>query len=608
MLFSYNWLKKHVPDLPNPEKLEEGIIFHSFEVESLESKNNDWLMEVKVLPDRAHDCLCHFGLAREASTLFNLELLAPARGLGAEKINTNRTNKELQIKIDDPDLCRRYVGRRVEGVKIGPSPAWLIEALESVGQRSINNIVDATNYVLFDIGQPLHAFDADKVHGSITARRAKVGEKMITLDNRELSLDENDLVIVDELGPLALAGIKGGNRAEIDDNTKNIILESANFDPVAIRKTSSKFNLRTDASKRFENELSSETVLLAMNQLSALIAETSGGQFGEIVDNYPTKQEEREIIVSPKNINLSLGIEVEKEEIKNILSRLGIEVREEDERLKLKIPFWRLDLLEEANIVEEVGRIYGYEKIIPETKSQALRDLVSGINTVAEKNFALANKIRKDLASKGFVEVMGYALTDKGELELANPLSIDKKFLRTNLKDWLEDRIKFNLSYVLFDTDEVKIFEIGRVFVGGNEEVHVATGVGYKKPKLTIEIVEKKLGEFEVEENDGRLDIFADNDAHYQPVSIYPRIIRDIAVWVPADMEVKKVSNLIKQNAGVLCVDEPVLFDEFEKEGRKSLAFRLVFQSDAKTLSDDEVNVEMKKVEEALKAQSYEVR
>jgi len=629
MIFSYNWLKKYVSDLPAPEAVEQAIIFHAFEVESLEKTADDYLLDIKILPDRNHDCLCHRGVARELSAILNLNFQEEV----GEDLVVGK-DPELEVKIESPEFCRRYVGLRVKGVETNTSPDWLAKPLEAIGQRSISNIVDATNYVMFALGQPMHAFDADKVQGGITVRLAKEGERMTTLDGRELNLDQNVLLIADDAGPLALAGIKGGNRAEVDENTKNIILESASFDPVLIRKTSAKFNLRTDASKRFENDLSSETALPAMLLLATILQKTAGGEYCGMVDVYPTRPEIKEIIINPANINKRLGIEVPETEMKKILEKLGIEVSTDNPDWRLKIPYWRVDLLEEANIVEEVGRLYGYDKIKPEILPPFENKLNIGD---AEKRFAVVNKVREILVSNGFTEVLGYALTDRGEIELANPLASDKGFLRTNLSDWLAQKIKFNLDYVLFETEPVKIFEIGRVFTKDGEETRLGIGIGYRKKikgrnaqeelaqicqKLGIEGDKKgdeilaiqeisfdQLAKDYKDDSPAKLDDYLAPDFKYRSIPAYPRIIRDVAVWVPEAVEVEEVMAVIKKTVSNLCVEGPVLFDEFAKEGRKSLAFRLVFQSYEKTLSDDEANSEMIKVIESLESDSgWEVR
>jgi phenylalanyl-tRNA synthetase beta chain len=430
-----------------------------------------------------------------------------------------------------------------------------------------------------------------------------------------------------------------------------LILESANFDPVLIRRTSAKVGVRTDASKAFENNLSPETALLAMIRLVDLLQDIAGGEYCGVVDVYLSPQEKKEIKITAEYINSRLGVEVSASEIKSILERLGIGVSVTGTELSLIIPHWRVDLEEEANIVEEVGRIYGYEKIKPELLASPKDSPLGAIQgksfgSLSEKRFALKNKLRETLAKEGFTEVMGYALTDKGEVELANPLASDKGFLRTNLSDWLSERIAFNLNYVLFDTEPVKIFEIGKVFkTGFAEQTNIAIGIGYRKKikgvdikkemekvselceiqsrgALRLDLAQLKatettaVVEFSLDEllekikeiEPANLSDYLSPAFNYQPISNYPRIIRDVAVWVPEATSSEEVADLIKKSVSELCVLGPILFDEFSKEGRKSLAFRLVFQSYDRTLSDDEANTELNKAINALETKDYEVR
>ena len=257
MLISYNWLQTYFKEkLPPADKVAEVLIFHSFEIESVEKHSDDFIFDVKVLPDRAHDCLSHRGVARELSVHLGTKVVEDKKPLG---VSGGKPKRPLSINVKEPTFCLRYTSLLIEGIKIGPSPGWLKSRLESIGQKSINNVVDATNLVMFDLGQPLHAFDADKVKGGIEVRMAKDGEKITTLGGKEITLEKDILVIADDEAPLAIAGIKGGNKAEVDAGTKNIILEAANFSPVSVRKTSKRLGIQTDSSKRFENELSPET-------------------------------------------------------------------------------------------------------------------------------------------------------------------------------------------------------------------------------------------------------------------------------------------------------------------------------------------------------------
>ncbi|MFA5023301.1 MAG: phenylalanine--tRNA ligase subunit beta [Candidatus Paceibacterota bacterium] len=648
MLVSYNWLQRYFDvKLPKASDLADKIIFHSFEVEDVKEENGDWLLDIKVLPDRAHDCLCHYGIAKEVAALFNLKIKVPvAKGnpLKAVQGLPLATVRDLKIKIEDPNLCRRYIGRVVENIEIKESPEWLKTSLENLGQRAINNVVDISNYIMLDVGQPLHAFDADKVNGDIEVRNARAGEQMETLDGRVVDLDSSILVIADNDGPIAIAGIKGGKRTEIDEKTKNIILEAANFHPTHTRKASFKTGIRTDGSKRWENEISTEVDDYAMDIFTAMVldlASTTETKIGEKIDVYPQKNIPAPIEFEVKEFAERLGVEIVPEESIKILESLGIKVTPKDsplgaiqgKSLMVAPPVERLDLQAKENYVEEVGRIYGYEKITGKVPS----NLEARPLSVAERRFEIANKIRVILKAEGFTEVYGYSFTDKGEVELANPLASDKKFLRTNLTDWLTEKIKVNLPYVLFDDEAVKVFEMGKVFVGGNEETRLGLGIGYRKKikgKNAKEELENILAKLEAKPNSVgdetlsvqevsfdelvkkmggiervKLQDLVNKNASYKIVSPYPRIIRDVAVWVPENTETGEVAKIIKDSAGELCVEGPVLFDEFAKEGRKSLAFRLVFQSYVKTLSDDEANAQMEAVIKALEGQTgFEVR
>jgi len=643
MLISYNWLQKYFDQkLPKASDLADKIIFHSFEVEEVAEKDGDYLMEIKVLPDRAHDCLCHYGIAKEVSALFNLEVKPPIspqlRG-EASKLGGSSTSRKLTVKIEDEKLCRRYIGRMIEKIEVKDSSSELKKSLEILEQRSIYNTVDATNYVLFDIGQPLHAFDADKVVGGITVRLAKAGEKITTLDNQEVDLDESILIIADDEGPLAIAGIKGGKKAEVTLETKNLILESANFDPVNIRKTSQKTGIRTEASKRFENELSTEVADYAMDLLTELIIKEAGAaetKIGGKIDVYPQKNIPTPINFEIKEFAERLGVEISVEESVKILESLGIKVETNGEKIKVSPPVERVDLVAKENYVEEVGRIYGYEKITGQIPEKTETDLSRRSEAEVEKRFNLANKIRVVLKTEGFTEVYGYAFTGKGEVELANPLAGDKKFLRTNLEDWLTEKIKVNLSYVLFDNEPVKVFEMGKVFVGDKEETRLCLGIAYRKKikgqnakeelektwekigtknsgsgdevSAVQEISFDKLAETAQEVREIKLEELVNKNASYKIVSLYPRIIRDIALWVPAGTQAETVTEIIKNSAGELCVEGPVLFDEFSKDGKTSLAFRLVFQSYEKTLQDTEINEIMEEVNKSLTQKGFTIR
>lgn len=328
MKVSYNWLQSFFSKkLPKPEKVAEVLTMHSFEVENIEKKGKDFVFNIDVLPNRAHDCLSHIGIARELSVLLNSKLKTPARLRQKTKSLAGGQNSKFKINVEDSTLCRRYVGRVIEELKVKPSPKWIKEKLETISQKSINNIVDATNYAMLELGQPLHAFDADKVEGKIIVRKAKKGEKITTLDNQNIDLDENILIIADEKSPLAIAGIKGGKKAEVSSKTKNIILEAANFEPINIRKTSKKINLSTESSLRFENGITPELAEKAMDRLTEIILKTAGGKVGPKVDFYHRRPGKYVLGIHPMDVEKNLGIHIPEKEIIDILKRLGFEIK-----------------------------------------------------------------------------------------------------------------------------------------------------------------------------------------------------------------------------------------------------------------------------------------
>ncbi len=329
MKVSLKWLQIYFDaQLPKTEEVADALTFHAFEIE--ESKGD--LLDVKVLPNRAADCLSHRGIARELSAILNVSLKQdPLR----EVLPGWSTTNKLSVSVDDAKQCSRYIGALVSGVKVGPSPAWLKEALESVGQRSINNVVDATNYVMLNIGQPLHAFDAGKLEAkdgayAIRVRESEEGETMTTLSGDEFALKKGMLVIADgnKNTPLGIAGVKGGKSSEISADTKDIILEAATFDGTLIRKTAQGLKLWTDASTRFQNRPSPELCAYGMRDVLALIKDIAGGELEGVVDVYPNPVPPYIVGASAKEVSQLLGREYTSAEVSDVLKRLGFSYRE----------------------------------------------------------------------------------------------------------------------------------------------------------------------------------------------------------------------------------------------------------------------------------------
>lgn len=615
MKISYNWLQNYFDEkLPEPEILSDEIIFHSFEVEEVEKVENDSIFEIKVLPDRAHDCLSHFGIAKEVAAIFDLKI--------KEKDYKTFEQKEtsLDIKIEDAK-CLRYMGRIVRNIKVGESPDWLKEKLRVIGQKSINNIVDAANFVMFDLGQPIHCFDLDKLESpKIIIRNGMVGEKITTLDKKEINLDESILVIADEKNPLAIAGIKGGTKAEVDSNTKNIVIEVANFNPITTRKTARKINILTDAVKRYENEISPELCSIVMNAITDMIFNLAGGEVENIIDIYNQKPTQKSISISSSYINKRLGSNFSKEDIESVWRRLNFEYTREGDTFKITIPFLRIDLIGEHDLVEEVIRILGYDRL--EEKLPELNP-----NKIINESYSKMLSARQSLLDGGYSEVMTYVFRDSGEVEVLASAST-KKFLRNSLADGLKESIKLNtLNLPLLEMKDIKVFEIGTVFFKGREEMHVA--YGDKKNVKEVEL--DKFGVLEKDSShnsfvqvlgsprqislEARPDHSQKNNASeslnlktFKPWSIYPFITRDIACWVSEGTESDKLFNVYKELGTELLIKDPELVDKFEKDSRISYAYRLVFQSYDRTLKDEEVNAIMMIITEKINSLGFEVR
>jgi phenylalanyl-tRNA synthetase beta chain len=600
MKISYNWLQKYfIEKLPDPETLAQGIIFHSFEVEEVDKVGDDTVFEIKILPDRAHDCLCHFGIAKEVSAIFGIKI--------KEEIINNSENtpkSELEIKVNSHN-CRRYMGRMIKGVKVGPSPSWLSSIMVTIGQKSINNIVDATNYVMYDIGNPIHAFDLDKLASPrIIVENAKNNEKFILLDGKEVTLDESILTIRDEKDALAVAGVKGGKKAEIDMGTKNIIIEVANFEPVSTRKSAKKLAIFTDSAKRFENDIPPALAPVVMERITNLIKEVAGGEVSEFIDIYDNNEEVHEINFTENYLENMLGLKIPTDSINDILDRFGYKYTNDEGLYKVTIPYLRLDISGPHDMVEEIGRIYGYDKIIP---------ILPKIDFNIKENKIWKNiNITKDyLANLGYREVMNYAFSNKGEVEVMASAS-DKNFLRTNLTDGIKKSYelnKFNLP--LLDCKEIKIFEIGTIFLKDAEEIRVAYGDKKEIIEMSLDnFVEEKLSldihsllNTQEEDSQG-----STNMNPFKMWSIYPFISRDIAVWVPNDIDKNKLKNILIEEGTDILIKEPYLFDLFSKDGKTSYAYRLVFQSYNKTLTDEEINPIMDKINSKISSLDWQVR
>lgn len=639
MKVSHKWLQTYFEGkIPPPEELVELITFHSFEIEGVEKIGADSVIDVKVLPDRAHNCLSHKGIADEIAVITK----KPAKSRVSKLVEVGLETKP-EIKIEDKGFCSRYMGRFVEIAPVKESPAWLKDFLEALSQRSIAPMVDAANLVMFDVGQPMHVFDADKIKGAIRVRAAKAGEKIVLLTGQEIALTPNDYLIADDEGPLGVAGVKGGKRAEVTPATRRLIIESAHFNPVSVRRTATRFDIRSEASKRFENEITPELAPLAMNNLCALIKEICpDAKFGPIVDMYEVKASRTSIDFDPAYANERLGMKVPHDEAKDTLRRFGIGIEEKGGRWLLTIPFERLDLRIPEDIVEEIGRIYGYEHskgLLPAKAEEP----------VVEPMFYFTEMIRNILVAGGFSEVSLYTLVDKGDVAIAKPLASDKAFARRNLTDGLAACLEKNVVNAdLLGLDEIKVFEIGHTFSSEGESIMLAlgaaqtkktagaksddiiaaalsslekeTGAAFSKPNIigkgnhsVCELsLDEALKSFKPGKTYKDLGLHRASENRYRKISPFPFIVRDIAVFVPHSVKQESVwqaieGGLSKAGAGDLLARH-ALFDTFKKGDQTSYAFRLVFQAADRTLTDEEANKVMAAVGGEIGGRGWKVR
>jgi phenylalanyl-tRNA synthetase beta chain len=663
MKFSYNWLQSFFDKkLPKPEKLAEVLTMHSFEVEDVEKFNKDFILDIDVLPNRT-DCYSHFGMAREISAILDLKLKEEKWKLEEDK--NLKAEKFASIKVFSG--CQRYSARIIFDVKVGESPDWIKERLEACGINSINNVVDVTNYVMLEVGQPLHAFDFEKIEGKkVIVRFAKRREKILSLDDEEYDLDKDILVIADSKKPIAIAGIKGGKETGISEKTKVILLESANFDPVVIRRGSIKLDLRTDASMRFSHGLDPNLTEIAVNRAAYLISKICGGKVARgILDYYPKKVLPKKIKLEVEKVESLLGTKIQKQKILKILKSLGFKV---NQKFIVEVPTFRRDVSIQEDLIEEIGRIHGYEKIEKKFPVSAL------VPPKKNPEIFWENFVKDVLVSLGFTEVYNYSFLSKEDIEnfgfekeaieIENPASAFYQFLRPSLIPGLIKNVQKNQA----EFSEMKIFEIGKVFKNKDEKKALAgviTGERFFEAKGVIDTLLKKMGisnfyfdfyeptpeeskisiwqikksaeikidgeevgflgeisrkileKYKIKDKIVAFDIdfeklakLATEEHEYEPFSIYPAIVRDISVLVPKDVLVEDVMNVIEETAGKLIRDID-LFDIYEEieEERKSLAFHIIFQLKDRAILPEEVEEAFQKIVENLeKNPNWEVR
>jgi phenylalanyl-tRNA synthetase beta chain len=440
---------------------------------------NDEVFEIGLTPNRA-DAMSHFGTARDlrAGLLqsgVKVELISPS----VSNFRIDKRILKIGVSVEKPLLAPRYCGVTISGITVKSSPDWLQNRLKSIGLNPKNNIVDVTNYVLHELGQPLHAFDASKINGKISVKTLPSGAKFTTLDDIERTLHEEDLMICDDAGPLCIAGVFGGKNSGVSETTTSIFLESAYFNPVSIRKSAKRHQLNTDASFRFERGIDPTITEYALKRAALLIQEVAGGEItSDIIDLYPKKIEDFPVVLNFNNVKKIIGQELPKETIKNILASLEIKVNSvSDAGLGLTIPAYRVDVQREIDVIEEILRVYGYNNI---KFSEKLNATVS--NAPRTEDYKVQNVIATQLNSQGFNEMMANSLTTSSYVELSemlkeehnvimlNPLSNDLAAMRQSLLFSGLEAISYNINR---RNSDLKFFEFGKTyhkFPSGYEE------------------------------------------------------------------------------------------------------------------------------------------
>lgn len=634
------------------------------------------IFDFDITPNRP-DLLSVVGIAREAAAVTGQawrdpSIEYPEKGPHAKDL--------VRISVEDPDLCTRYVGAIVQNIKVGPSPQWLQDRLIAAGMRPISNVVDITNYVMLEMGQPLHAFDYDRVRGKrIIVRRARSGEKLTLLtETRPRTLGEDMLVIADGEGATGVAGVMGGGDSEVTEETRTVLLEAANFKGASVRRTSQALKLRTDASSRFEKGLSRLLPPIAATRAVKLMVELAGGKAAQgLIDVFPGKEKEMRVTLTAERLQKVLGLDLPTSQVRSLLTSLGFGARwVPPDHFIVRVPYWRTDVTIADDVIEEVARIMGYDQLptsnlggrIPDEIPQPLR--------------ALRERVRDAMAGAGMQEIITYSMTDLESLarvlpreelaivkplRLANPLSRQWEYARTTLRHALLQTLSANIGGA---QDLLALFETSRVYIPREndlpQEVETLCGVvsgrnpdrwgmptgdpaGFPEAKARLDALFDALrvpvkyeaahdfaylpgrtadihvngatvgrvgqvhprvaAAFEIDREVAMFEVDLDallpcvpGVARYEPMSPYPPVQQDLAVIVASDVTAGQVMDLVRANALVADVR---IFDVYTGDpiprGKRSLAFAITFQSNEKTLTDDDVARQRNRIIERLR-------
>jgi len=660
---------------------------HSFEVEGVEEKNNDYLLDIDILTNRAPDCLCHIGMAREIGAILGKKSIN-YENIERKKLKEEGGLKPVKVMIENQDLVPRFSALVLKNVKVTESPRWLKEKMESLGIKSINNVVDLTNYIMLETGQPLHAFDYDKISGGkFNIREAEEGEQIVTLDNVKRELKKGILIASDEEKIIDLVGIMGGKSSEVTFETKNVMIQAANLDRRSIYLATKKVKYSTIASDIYSRSIDPNLTDIALERAYFLLNDFSKDtNLSQVIDIYPEKRVSSKIKLDLSYLNSLLGKEIPEKRVMEILELLEFKILSQEKNyLLIESPTFRMDVSLQEDLIEEVGRIFGLEKIEPRLPSVPL--------IFPEENFDLLwrRKAKDILKELGFAEVYNYSFfgekessifgyEEKDLIEIENPANVEQKYLRNSLIPNLINNVKYNQNTptdsILMEKlmENVKIFELGKIFLNddfsekemltgliserkfsSNENFFIVKGmidsllnglgiiqVWYddfeqtpQNSKLEIwnlsKTAEIKVGDREIgfmgeikkeitEEMkvSGRITVFdldfeklkelASEEQVYESISSYPSSVRDLSVLVPVEAKVVDVLNIINSSGEGLIRDVD-LFDVYNKEEQKSLAFHIIYQSQERTLTSEEIDKIHKKIMENLEKNSkWEVR
>ncbi len=645
-----------------PEEMLDGIyLLHGEYQLGADAKQilglDDKVIEFEITNNRP-DCMSVIGIAREAAATLDKKFKYPSL---TYKENKENISSYIKIQIDNEALCRRYSAKVIKNVKIIESPAWMQDRLIKSGLRPKNSIVDITNYVMLELGQPMHAFDYDKlVDKKIIVRNARQGEIMNTLDGKSRQLEDSMLVIADNNNSIGIAGIMGGENSEIDETTTTIVFESANFEPINIRLTSKKLGLRTDASSRYEKGIDTELNLLALNRACSLIEELNVGEIiGGTIDIYPKPKKSRIISLRAKRVKELLGIDINEDDIKRLLNRVNFDTVGTD-TISVTIPTYRDDVEGEADLIEEIARMYGYENIPSK--------LMDSTSTPGGKSFKqkIIDLAKTNLVAQGLFEAYTYSFVSpnvynkinlsvenslRNAIKILNPLGEDQSIMRTTIIPNIMDVVSRNFNKKISDG---AFFELSKIYLAEKlplvdlaNEYETLTMAMYGKNIDFFGLkgaIENLLEELKIEKyrilpsnnesfhpgrtaelliNNKRVgflgEIHPDVSANYnvnirvyvaelnfeeiisqarlyteyKPLPKYPAVDRDIAIVVSDEIIAAQVEEIVKNKGGKL-VEEVTLFDIYKgnqvSEGYKSMAYKIIYRSDEKTLTEEDIS------------------